>query len=113
MPGRSDPASIPRSCLGLILRGGMRGNGNGGSARLGGHAWPVVGAERGGRQSFAAVEVADGVVGPGVTDGDGVGDLVRPDLDLVLADDLGVGPDELVVAAGDGEPARSRRRRTP
>src|SRR5258707_9757224 len=75
------------------------------SFALGGHAGPVVGPEGGHGEAFLAVEVADRVVGPGVADGDRVGDLVRPDLDLVLADDLRLGPDELAVAGRDGEAA--------
>src|SRR5688572_20682986 len=66
-------------------------------------AWPVVGSEGSERQAFFAVDVADGVVGPGVADGGGVGDFIAGDLDRVIADELGVGPDELLVAAGDGE----------
>src|SRR3954452_19094197 len=76
------------------------------SLSLGGRPGPVVGPEGGHGEALPAIEVADRVVSPGVADGDRVGDLVRPDLDLVRADDLGFGLDELAVARGDREAAR-------
>src|SRR3954451_5029981 len=76
------------------------------SLALGGDAGPVVGPERGRGEPLAAIEVANRVVGPGVADGHRVGDLVRPDLDLVLADDPRLRPDELPVARRDGEAAQ-------
>src|SRR5690242_15592623 len=75
------------------------------SPLAGRHARPVVGTEGGDREAVAAVQVAVRVVGPGVADGDRVADLVRPDLDLVLADDAAFRPDEFPVDARDGEAA--------
>src|SRR5438067_79158 len=95
MPGTRDvqpPASKPGATSGMDV--------------MDGHSGPVVGAEGGGRQALGAEEVADLVVGPGVADGHRLGDLVGPDLDLVAPGDPRLGPDELAVAAGDGEPAR-------
>src|SRR5947209_328501 len=76
------------------------------SLRLGRHALPVVGAEGGDGEAVSTVEVADGVVGPRVSDGDGFGDVVGPDLDPVGGDDLRAGLVERLVRAGDREPAR-------
>src|SRR3954466_2232445 len=41
-----------------------------------GDAGPIVGAERRDRQQRHVVEIADGIVGPGVADGDWVADLL-------------------------------------
>src|SRR4051794_20516271 len=76
------------------------------SFALGGDAGPIVGPEGGQGEALLAVEVADRVVGPGVADGDRVGDLFRPDLDLVLAHDLRLGLVEPPVARRDGETSR-------
>lgn len=63
----------------------------------------VVGAEGGDGKAVFGVEVADGIIGPGVTDSDGFGDSWVADGDLIRASEEGVCPDPFVVLATDGE----------
>src|SRR5699024_409710 len=66
---------------------------------------PVVRAEWRGGEAFPAVEAgAGGVVGPRVPHGYRRGDL-RTRHDHRVSLDARIGPDELPVGAGDGEPA--------
>ena len=84
--------------------GGLLGGEVVGILGIGDHGEGVA-AERGHGQPLLAVEIADGIVGPGVADGDGLGDGLAGDFHLVGSDDLGLGPGPLLVFAADREAA--------
>ena len=63
----------------------------------------IVAAEGRDRQAVGGEEVADRIVGPGVADGDGFGDALGADFELVFASDLGLGPGPFFVLAADDE----------
>ena len=67
------------------------------------HAGPVVCAEGGCGQAILVEQVAVGIVGPAVTDRDGLGDLFRRHNHLA-ADNRCFGPDEFLVSARNGKP---------
>src|SRR5262245_11673001 len=71
------------------------------SLRVRRNALPIVRAERRQRQTLAAIYVAHRVVRPGIANRCWIGNLVAGNLDLVVAHEFRVGPNELPILAGD------------
>ena len=74
---------------------------------VGCQAGPIVRSERSDWQAFAALQIADGIVGPCIANGDRVGDVGTRDFNFVLAENLSFRPPEDFVFASHGQPDRS------
>ena len=67
---------------------------------------PVIGAERGGRETFPTKHVTIGVVGPGITYRNGIFHRIAPNFYRILVHNTGGGPKKLLVFSGDGKANR-------
>src|SRR6056297_2334770 len=73
-----------------------------------GHTVPIISTKRGQWQIGPIVHVADGVVGPSVSDCDRIANGVAPDFNSTIFQNFGVGGDEVLILTGDGETDRLR-----